>query len=563
MFQKFLQGTYEILTKYLINIIFGAVILFYLVSCVFFVLSNSGKHLWLVLLAFLIYGIFSYIIIFGTLRILNRFSSINNFINARTLSIAIFIGSLLVYTIWNLIVNTQPVSDYTVLINGATEILGGNFQNATFDPSNYFYFYNYQVGFALYLAGIMCVVGKSLWGLKIVEIIILSISNVIVFMVAKIMIEKLTNKPVSNEHVASMKDSVARNTEKKVNENFILKSAALTAVFYGGLLFNIAGSGIINNQHVATLFILLATLLYLKSDGTGKISFTVELREEKGRKNIGLRICCGACLALSYLLRPSTIIFIVAIACLELIKFLRNNSRGWKKSAVNFLFIIIPLISVIQAYDLILKSINFVPNSAVSSNATHYKFVLGIQNEGITGSKTVDAEKSLVYYDLKAFDFNYQEYNEATKTFLKSRYSDDTKTIIGFIINKMLYFSGHPDNQIDFALNGENRKIGALMRYGGYAQYLWLILLASAIIITRDAKRCCRKKNIQQNTDKMDEDSILLLKIAFIGYFLCHLFIEAQTRYRYEQYLLLTLLVAPSLIRLISRRHQASISDIL
>lgn len=36
-----------------------------------------------------------------------------------------------------------------------------------------------------------------------------------------------------------------------------------------------------------------------------------------------------------------------------------------------------------------------------------------------------------------------------------------------------------------------------------------------------------------------------LLKIAFIGYFLVYILIEVQTRYRYEQYLLLAMLSAP------------------
>ena len=44
-----------------------------------------------------------------------------------------------------------------------------------------------------------------------------------------------------------------------------------------------------------------------------------------------------------------------------------------------------------------------------------------------------------------------------------------------------------------------------------------------------------------------------LLKILFIGFFLAHIFIEVQTRYRYEQYLVLAILSSPVLVILFDK----------
>ena len=45
----------------------------------------------------------------------------------------IFILSFIIYSIWGLIANTQPVSDYEALIKGAQQMLNNNFASMSFD----------------------------------------------------------------------------------------------------------------------------------------------------------------------------------------------------------------------------------------------------------------------------------------------------------------------------------------------------------------------------------------------------------------------------------------------
>ena len=50
-------------------------------------------------------------------------------------------------------------------------LLIGTFNNLSFDKTNYFYFYNFQTGFVMYLALIMKLFGARLLSIKIVEML--------------------------------------------------------------------------------------------------------------------------------------------------------------------------------------------------------------------------------------------------------------------------------------------------------------------------------------------------------------------------------------------------------
>jgi len=62
--------------------------------------------------------------------------------------------SIVACLLWGLYAKTVPTSDYGTLFNGAVKIVTGTFKDG-FDKTNYFYFYNYQIGYATYLAAVM------------------------------------------------------------------------------------------------------------------------------------------------------------------------------------------------------------------------------------------------------------------------------------------------------------------------------------------------------------------------------------------------------------------------
>jgi len=439
------------------------------------------------------------IIIFVYYIIYNFLKKILDY-NEKYFKIIIVIISIIIYTIWNIIVKTQPVSDYEVLIKGAKAIVDGTFKKLSFDPSNYFYFYNFQVGYTLYLSIIMKIFGKTLLSLKIIEVLVLSFSNLLVYLITS----KIYNK----------------------------KIGVIASMIYGSLLFNIAGSSIINNQHISMLTNLLSLYFLVKND---KIF----------SKNIS-----GMFLGLSYILRASSIIFVIAIICFYIWKILINHSKDLKKNILSILIIFLAFFSFVKAFDFTCQKTNIVPNSVTTGNLKYFKFVLGIQWDGITGSITKDAEKTQIYYDLEKYNFDYDKYNKDSKAYLINKYKNETKLITEIIYNKIIFFTSEKDNQIGFAQTGNiNINIIQFINYYGYTQYILIIILSliSSLLFLKN-------KNNTKSKDNFD----ILLKITFIGYFLCHIFIEVQTRYRFDQYMLLSILSANTLynmFNIIKNRH--------
>ena len=96
----------------------------------------------------------------------------------------------------------------------------------SFDKTNYFYFYNFQTGFVMYLALVIKIFGSHLIFLKIFEILFMSLTNVFVYKIA--------------------------------SKVYTKKIGIISSIIYSLLFFNIAGSSIINNQHFSTLLIILS-----------------------------------------------------------------------------------------------------------------------------------------------------------------------------------------------------------------------------------------------------------------------------------------------------------------
>lgn len=470
-----MKKKYNNFIKYSIDIIILLIISYYFINCTIYAQSNPNYNIYF--LTFLM-AIIYYLIYIGLSKLLK--------VKELYLKVAIVVGSVLVYSVWNIIAKTIPVSDYAVLINGAKSVLNGTFSKLSFNPQNYFYFYNFQIGYTLYLSLLMKIFGSSLVTLKIIEILVLSISNLLVY----ILVSKIYSK----------------------------KAGLISAIIYGTLLFNIGGSSIINNQHISTFFILISLYLLTKDN---KIAY----------------ILCSLFLAISYILRSSSIIFVIAIICYYIWKLLKSGFHDYKKQVINIFMICAVFFSFLKVFDFTIQNVHLVPNSAISANAKYFKFLLGIQDSGMTGTITTSAEKTQIYYDLKNYNFDYDKYNKDTKEYLIQKYEKDKRATITHILNKMYMFTSYPDNQIDFAItkNIGNRTL-YFIKYYGYAQYVLIIILSfiSIIISLREIS------NVKDNYD-------ILFKIIFIGFFLCHMFIEVQTRYRYDQYLILAILSSSAL----------------
>ena len=366
----------------------------------------------------------------------------------------------------------------------------------SFDKTNYFYFYNFQTGFVMYLALVIKIFGSHLIFLKIFEILFMSLTNVFVYKIA--------------------------------SKVYTKKIGIISSIIYSLLFFNIAGSSIINNQHFSTLLVILSIYFFIKD----KCFYYV---------------LSGILVGIANIIRPSSIIILISFFLFLLWKLLINNFKTWKTFLIGFLLIILSAFSTMKIFDYSLLNLNVVPTSTLSSNAKYFKFVLGIHGNGIYNIPTETAEKTQVYFDLQKLNFDYELYNNECKNFIVNKFTQNTKETFGHIKNKMLVFCGEEDNQIGFSGNKvQNSKSYIFIKYYGYVQYFLLIVfsLLTVIINVKESKFYNTKNNLYQTQ--------ILFEIVFILYFCAHLLIEVQPRYRYDQYLMLAFIASPSIYLLFS-----------
>ena len=366
----------------------------------------------------------------------------------------------------------------------------------SFDKTNYFYFYNFQTGFVMYLALVIKIFGSHLIFLKIFEILFMSLTNVFVYKIA--------------------------------SKVYTKKIGIISSIIYSLLFFNIAGSSIINNQHFSTLLVILSIYFFIKD----KCFYYV---------------LSGILVGIANIIRPSSIIILISFCLFLLWKLLINNFKTWKTFLIGFLLIILSAFSTMKIFDYSLLNLNVVPTSTLSSKAKYFKFVLGIHGNGIYNIPTETAEKTQVYFDLQKLNFDYELYNNECKNFIVNKFTQNTKETFGHIKNKMLVFCGEEDNQIGFSGNKvQNSKSYIFIKYYGYVQYFLIIVfsLLTVIINVKESKFYNTKNNLYQTQ--------ILFEIVFILYFCAHLLIEVQPRYRYDQYLMLAFIASPSIYLLFS-----------
>ena len=372
----------------------------------------------------------------------------------------------------------------------------------SFDKTNYFYFYNFQTGFVMYLALVIKIFGSHLIFLKIFEILFMSLTNVFVYKIA--------------------------------SKVYTKKIGIISSIIYSLLFFNIAGSSIINNQHFSTLLVILSIYFFIKD----KCFYYV---------------LSGILVGIANIIRPSSIIILISFCLFLLWKLLINNFKTWKTFLIGFLLIILSAFSTMKIFDYTLLKLNIVPTSTLSSNAKYFKFVLGIHGNGIYNIPTENAERTQVYFDLQKLNFDYEEYNNKCRDFIVNQFTQNTRETLGYIKDKMLVFCGEEDNQIGFSGNKvQNSKSYIFIKYYGYVQYFLLIVfsLLTVIINVKESKFYNTKNNLYQTQ--------ILSEIIFILYFCAHLLIEVQPRYRYDQYLMLAFIASPSiylLFSIISSKH--------
>lgn len=388
--------------------------------------------------------------------------------------ITLALMSMLTYLIWNIYARTYPISDYKVLLEGANNIVEGTFHKESFDKTSYFYFYNYQIGYTVYLSYIMRIFGNNLIWFKLLEGIYLTLTSMTIYKIT----EKLSTKD----------------------------AAAIASLIYVLYIPNIMGASIINNQHISSLLLCLALYFILKST---KVSLSI----------------AGVLLGFTQILRPITSIAIIAlfISCF----YKAIDERKYKEYVRLFAIFIISFMFVIKAFDIAVVKTGISPSPISKSNAKYFKFVLGLKDSGVYNIPTENARKTQVYFDLKTLDFDYDKYNDKCLEVIKDSIKN-YKDTIPLIKKKMHDFMGEKDNGYYFALSEDkmNNGIEYFLKLGNI-QYLFMLLGTFILLM---------------NKSNWDNSNNFIFYVLIIGFVSAHIFIEAQTRYRYEIYIFTAIL---------------------
>lgn len=386
--------------------------------------------------------------------------------------------------LWIFYFKNEPVEDFKQLYETALIYLTEN--KNIYNESLYFYNYPYQIFFSVY------------------ELVVLKIKNNVILL-----------QLLNIFFTYGCCSLILKISEKLYNLKEYSKIVIYIFLIYGPLYWY---NCILTNQIISIFFVLLSLYFYL-------------VRKEY--------ILCGIALGIGQLLRPTSLIVLIAYILEICICFLENKKLKEFLKKIFYIFISYKLIIVLFSF-IILKLGIYVYPLNEQPNKMH-KFIVGTNDHyGILHSEDLKHEKvilekyNILYKDNKITLEQriknkeiYKEINEEGKKIVLKRIKD-IKIIKKFLEKFFIFFGGY-DLGIDYSLKGIINSEGYLkiFRILEKAGYLFILLVAL--------------KNLLENLlNKKDR----IIKLILLGYLAIYLLIEIQTRYRFELIFFLIILSA-------------------
>ncbi|MBU3135385.1 glycosyltransferase family 39 protein [Clostridium gasigenes] len=402
--------------------------------------------------------------------------------------IVLFSTSFIIRLVWVLSIKTEPISDFAFMYEGAQNIAGGNYDYIL--NSGYFKTWVYQLGFTMYLVGIIKFFGDSLLIIKVFNVLIVSLIPVIIYL-----------------------------TGKKMGSN---KGAKIVSLGYCFYISSIVSTSVLTNQHLATL--LFYTGIYL-------------LISNVNRKYKWILI--GLSIGIGDIVRPEGSIVIIAIILFIIFKNLLDY-KEIGKSLAEFLGIIMVITLVSQAASFAVMK-EGISNDPLINKDPLWKFVCGL-NPDTKGAYSEDDDIYLSGYGTR------EGRTKAELGLIKERLSNP-KALVKTMSYKTAIMWGANDTSMNLSLTDEvqnNKYLDILIKIEKIQYMILMIMFLGSIIIT------IRRKDGFKNTH--------LYLIIFIGYFLAHLLIEVQPRYRYFAIPIIFIIQAEFLEMLFKDRGRKAIS---
>ncbi len=387
--------------------------------------------------------------------------------------------------IWNAFLKPYPMSDYEVLWNGAGQIINGTFAARAANPADYFSFYRFQIPYTAYLAGLLRIFG-TLQGVIAFRTIILVMTNIVMYRTLRLA--------------------------------YSVREAFFPAWMFTVFPFIFFGSGILNNQHECMLFEALAIYVFFKG-------------RDAGGKSIVMCGLTGVLLSIGNLFRPTASVIVIAFAIVLVFRFLRSKNKGLLACLC---MLAAGYLAIRFLADGLFRAGGIAPEGITVGNLW-FKLSLGLTGNGITGIQTVDAEHTNLYFDLQQYGFDDGAYKAAASAYVAGLIRTPG-TVLGYVPWKILFFAGTADAQYSFTnmefLESQIPLTGIL---NGVGLFIYAMAIAGTLYRTW--------KQRAEDREGLFPAGMLI----FLGYFAAYILLEAQTRYRYEQYYMLFLLGMPAI----------------
>ncbi|GGD10387.1 ArnT family glycosyltransferase [Pontibacillus salipaludis] len=221
--------------------------------------------------------VFTLYLIGGLIGVLFVTFVLNNFFSTKWFVITLLSGAFIARFIWIFNADTQIYSDFSMLYNGAVMASNGDF---SFTENSYFTKWVYQMGFVIYEAFVISLLGDHPFVLKFINVLVGTGTVGIIYLIGKSVFNELVGR--------------------------------VAGVLYAIYIPAIVMTSVLTNQYLATFLILSGIYLLVERFEKGKISW----------------LWIGILFALGHIIRPIGPLVILAVGIFIMVVYvLKGNNK--------------------------------------------------------------------------------------------------------------------------------------------------------------------------------------------------------------------------------------------
>ena len=342
---------------------------------------------------------------------------------------AIMLLSLVIRLFFAVAIPTEQISDFSILYEAAQSAAMGDFSWAH-AQSGYFYYWAYQIPFALYEAVILRLF-HSMLALKLFNVLVMVGANYLLYRIAKL---------------------------------YLSETASLcVTLIYAIHPETLVWTTVLTNQHIAVFFLLLGALFLLRATCWRDFALA------------------GVSWAISDLMRPEAIVIVAAcVGCMALRCIQRPDAAMLKRAALSLVAMLACYCLVKYLAEALLIWTGISP-SGIPNRTPEWKFILGLGN--VEGAGTYSAEH------LDVLDMDSASRRAVLMEVIDNLSHSSVAELIHFIIGKLrviwtncqtswwMFFGVDPEYQILPAL-GLTKSSLSYLDWGGVGTQLFVYMLA-------------------------------------------------------------------------------------